>query len=360
MPRASRLPPLGSASYYYRRSCATDRQLVRDNEELELLLQTLSTVLRRSGASLYAFHIDSAQLHFVIRAGSAPLVPTLGVFCHELTRQLNHRRGERGGLFVRRARITVFQPEVWLLRMVRYVHSIPPPANSLPSLNSDGIYRTRGRMTGLTTTPVMRALTSRNKRSSTLDDAYRDYFGTPPDPAESHLIERGSHEDSRILGDHAFITRVLQAQGLTQSFDVVEADSPDEVIRRAAELIIGRFHALCRRCLSEREARDWIRHTNLEQLRSKSRRMPLPLVRAMIAEYVLLRRLAKRGEVERYFGLHPKSLAAGLRRRYRSKVLARLSRGSGTAPHLIPDAQSGAQRVNVQLLVDIVAIVFDR
>jgi len=360
MPRAKRLPPLGSACYYYRRSCADDRQIVKDREELELLLQTLARVLRKNGARMYAFHIDSAQLHFVLRAGSAPLVPALGIFCHELTRRFNRRRGERGALFARRARITVFQPEVWLLRMVRYVHSIRPPAGSLPTWNSDCIYRVRGRMNGLATSPVMRALASRNEPSSVLDDTYQDYFDAPAAADEIHLIEHGSREDSRVLGDHAFIARILQAQGLARDSDVSEADSPEEVIRRAADLIISRFHALCRRCLSERDARDWITRTSLEQLRSKSRRMPLPLVRAMIAEYALIRHLARRSEVEKYFGLHARSLAAGLRRRYRSRVLARLSRGSATGPHSIPDTQSSAQRVNAQLLVDVVAIVFDR
>jgi hypothetical protein len=360
MPRVNRLPPLGFACYYYRRSCAAGRQIVSNDEELELLLQSLATALRKSGARLYAFHIDSAQLHFVIRSGSTPLVPALGVFCHELTRSLNRRRTERGALFSRRARMTVFQPEEWLLRMVRYVHAIRPPAGSLAALNSDSVYRARGRMAGLATTPVMRALISSSERSSALGGTYRKYFDVPPPPEEINLIERGAPEDGRFLGDRTFITRVLQTQGLAQDSHVEEADSPDEVIRRAAELIISRFHALCRRCLSEREARVWISLTSLEQLRSKSRRMPLPLVRAMVAEYVLIRRLAKRNQVERYFGLRARSLAAGLRRRYRSKVMARFNRGSGSTPHPVPDAQSGAQRMDVQLLIDIVAIVFDR
>lgn len=360
MPRARRLPPLGCACYYYRRPCIAGRQIVRDREELELLLQTLAAAIRRSGARLYAFHIDSAQLHFVVRAGSAPLVPILGVFCHELTRRLNRRRGERGALFARRARLTVFQPEVWLLRVVRYVHSIRAPAGPLPAWNSDFVYRGRGRMTGLITSPVMRALASSIEPSSTPDNTYQRYFDTPPAPQEIDLIEHGSHGESRILGDRAFIARVLEPQGSAESADLAEADSPEEVLRRAAELIISRFHALCRRCLSERDARDWIGRTSLEQLRSKSRRMPLPLVRALVAEYALLRRLAKRSEVESYFGLRARSLAAGLRRRYRSRVLARFSRGSGIAPDSVPDAQSRAQRVDVQLLVDVVAIVFDR
>lgn len=359
MPRANRLPPIRSACYYYRRRSVRGRQIVSDREELEILLETLAVVLRTSGARLYAFHVDSTQLHFVARAGNSPLLPALGIFCHELTRRLNGRRRERGPLFTERAHATLFQPETWLLPIARYVHSIRPAFDSLAFTNSDGAYRARGRVTGLTTTVILRALGSTMGTSSILDSDYARYFDAPVPPAEAQLIEHGSHEDSRILGDREFITGVLRACGSEHNLDVSEMDSPDEVIRHAAELMIDRLHAVCRRFLSEREAHDWIAHTSLQALRSKSRRMPLPLVRAMIADYVVAHGVARCSEVERYFGMHSKSLAAGLRRRYRARIVARLSGVSAVAPHRVPDIDRSAHRVNAELLEDVIAVVLD-
>ena len=339
MPRAYRLRPPTSAWHYYRRKSARGRVIVRDRAELEILLKTLAMTLRKSGARLAAFHVDATELHFVVRAGTSPLIPALGVFCHELTRRMNRRRGEGGPLFTQRARVTVFQPEAWLLPIARYVHAIRGARGPSRSWSSDGTYRRRRRMTALSTTAIVRALASRSADLLALDTAYPAYFDAPIPPREIQLIEHGSIEDSRILGDHTFISAVLRAQGPAKIGNAASESGPDDIIGRAAEVVIGRFHSLCRQCLSAREAHDWMTRTTLTQLRSRSRRMPLPLVRGMIADYVLTHGLGKCIEVERYFGLRPKSLAAGLRRRYRARALARLSRASCIARHVIPDFQ---------------------
>lgn len=359
MPRADRLPPIRSACYYYRRKGARDRCIISDRAELEILLDTLTVILRRSGARLYAFHVDSTQLHFVARAGNSPLIPAFGSFCHELTRRMNRRRGGRGALFTQRARVTVFQPDAWLLPIARYVHSIHPPLFSPVSANSDSAYRERRRMTGLTTTAIMQALACSTGSSSCVNTDYPAYFDAPASSGEIHTIEHGSAEDSRILGDHEFISSVLTASGSACGLDEPRPDGPDQEIQHAAELVLDRFHELCRQFLSERDAQEWVSRTSLWELRSKSRKLPRPLVRALIADYVLAQGLAKCSDVERYFGLHPKSLAAGLRRRYRAKIVARFSRASGIAPHRIPDLERVTQRVNTELLEDVIAVVLD-
>lgn len=359
MPRAHRLPPIRSTCYYYRRKATRDRRIVSDREELEILLHTLAIVLRRIGARMYAFHIDSTQLHFVVRSGNSSLIPAFGLFCHELTRRMNRRRGERGPLFTQRARVTVFQPDVWLLPIARYVHSIRAPFNSPLSANSDSAYREDWRMTGLTTTAIMRALASRTGSPSMLDNGYAAYFDAPAAPGEIHMIEHGSSEDSRILGEREFITKVMATCGSGHGVDGPRPCGRDEQIQHAAELVINRFHALCRGCLSERDAREWVSRTSLRELRSKSRKMPLPLVRALTADYVLTHDLAKCNDVVRYFGLHPKSLAAGLRRRYRARVMAIFGRASGIAPHRIPDLERVAYGMNTELLEDVIAVVLD-
>ncbi len=343
MPRANRLSPLRYACYYYRRVAAPNRSIIKNRQELEIVFDTLLIALRRCGANLYAFHIDPRELHLVLRTGPAPLVPVMGSFCQQVTRSMNRRRDESGSLFTERARVTLFQPEAWLLPIARYVHAIRLSCSEGLSGNSDGSYRARQRTKGLTTTAIVRSLSSSVGSSKVLDSAYSEYFDAPQRPEEVHLIERGSVEDSRILGDREFIAQVLRIQGATEDLDEAKEEQPGEVIQRAAEQAIGLFQAVCREHLGERHTQDWITRTNLEELRSKSRRTPLPFVRGMIADYVLARRLAKRSEIERFFGLQPKSLSAGLRQRYRSKLLELMRRGSGVARHRIPYLERGVQ-----------------
>ncbi len=358
MPRATRLRPIRSACYYYRRSSA--RQIFCDREGLEALIEALTRVLRRSGAALYAFHLDPTQLHFVARAGSAPLVSAFGVLCHELARQANRSRGGTGSLFVQRARITLFQPDTWLLPIVRYVHAVQAPKGS-PSAGSADPYRYHRRVAGLDTTAVFQALASRAGRSALLDDEYAEYFDAPTPPGERYLIEHGSPEDNRILGDQDFIASVREVGAIEHNNDLQTSESSEEEIRRAAERVIGQFHALCRQYLSGTNARKWITRTTLPLLRSKSRKLPLPLVRALIADDVLARGVATRSEVELFFQLHPKSLCAGLRRRYHVRLTTRFGSSLPVATHGgTPDLGRGTRRMNAELPEDAVAIGLDR
>jgi hypothetical protein len=332
---------------------------MKDRDEFEALFAALRVVLRESGAKLYAFHIDSRELHLIVRAGKVPLVSVLGKFCREATRRITHRRGDSGPIFVHRPRVILLQREKWLLPVARYVHAIRLRSDSLLSWNSDGIYRIQRRLPGLSTSAVMRAVLCRMERGLMWNSVYAVYFDTPAPQAEIHLIEHGSPEDCRILGDRTFIAGVPRASGAAAHLKIGGHESTDEVIRRAAELVISRFHALCRASLSEHDARDWIAHTDLELLRSKSRRVPLPFVRGMIADYALTRGLAKRIEIEKFFGLRPRSLTAGLRHRYRSRMLARMDARSVIAPHRIPYVERSAQGVNAELLESMIGVVLD-
>ena len=358
MPRAKRLAPLSYACYYYRRTGAQARAIVKDREELEILFDVLNVALRRSGARVYAFHIDQNELHLVIRTGHVPFIPVLGVLCREVTRRINRRRGKSGPLFTQRPHVTIFQPELWLLPIARHVHSLRLPSERGLSWNSDAAYRDRRRMTGLTTTAIVRALIPGGGSSPAWQSAYLAYFDATAAPEEIRQIERGSPLDSRILGDSEFISRVLQAQGTAASHHAAVEESCDQIIRRAAEAIIDGFHTLCRQCLSDRDARDWIARTDLEQLRSKSRRVPLPFVRGMIADYALTRGLARRREIEAYFGLHAKSLTAGLRRRYRAKIMAKICR-SVAVRHRVPYIERGMQGMNLEFFEGVIAVVLD-
>jgi hypothetical protein len=356
MPRANRLPPLRFVCYYYRRVAARERSIVNSREELETIVDTLIVTLKKSGASLYACHIDSRELHLVLRAEAVPLLPALGHFCHDVARCLNRRRGERGSLFTQRARVTLFQPEIWLLPIARYVHAIRLRCAADLSWNSDGTYRNHRRTKGLSTTAIMRSLGSSVMSSEVPDSAYSAYFDAPPEPEEVGLIERGSVVDSRVLGNKVFIDQVMRAQGAAEGPGAARDQFPREVIQRAAEQVMGCLRVLCHECLGEREAQKWVTRTTLEQLRSRSRRMPLPFVRGMIAEYVLARHLAKRSEIESFFGLRPKSLSAGLRHRYRSKLLKLLLRRAGTAGSGLPDFERRAKRTDSQSLKTLLVV----
>lgn len=327
MPRTGHPPWMPFACYHYRRRVAARRRIVCSLEEIDVFLARLASSLRRAaGAKLHAFYLDAEQVHLVIRAGTLPLIPALGVFCHGYTRDVNRVRDESGALFSRRAHVTLFQTSSWLLPIARYVHSIRPPAVAPLFASSDWTYRHSARMRGLTTSVVRRVLERQMENAARSGSTYDDFFDPGPDSLEVRSIERGSSGECWVLGDHRFIADIQRRHTSERDATPPRGATSDQRIECVAERVIALIHALCNTYLYQSDAQEWICRTTVAALRSRSRKVPLPFVRALIADHAMALDLATVGEVERYFRLRPKSLAAGLRGRYRARLQAQLDR----------------------------------
>jgi hypothetical protein len=315
MPRPVRLPPIPFGWYYYRSTATQGREIIRDRADLELFRRLLGTTLRQAGADLHFVHVDRDVAHFAIRAGERPLARALGSFFRDFARRINRRRNEGAALFKPHAHVLLFRPDKWLLPLGRYIHWIPRVRRTHLYWNSEAAYQQRMRTAGLNTSVAFR-IASRGSRDAQIQDgAYRVFFGQSPNESDVQLIEHGSPEDSRILGDSEFAMETLRRLGMADPLRPVRSLDPEKDIRRFTEAEIQRFHALCTRFLSQEKAHMWVRLATLENACSRSRKQPLPMLRGMVAENVLSNRIATLKETERFFGCCPGSLSGGIRRR---------------------------------------------
>lgn len=314
MPRAARLAPIPFGWYYYQRTSARGREIVCDHAELRLFRDLLNAALKRVGADLFFIHVDPDVVHLVMHAGETSLLRALGSLFIGYARRINRRRNEHGALFKPHAQARVFRHDTWLLPLGRYIHHIAHPREVPLHWNSEAIYRQRMRTPGLNTSLIFRAAARGSRDIRTQDAAYRAFFEQPPSPTEVRLIECGSPEDSRILGDPSFVSEMLKRAGLPAQLRPPRSKDPEQDLLMTTTSVIDRFRSQCK-YLSSEHGKAWLRVITPENARSKSRKQPLPMVRALIAEHVLCRRIATLGEIEEFFGCGSGSLNAGVRRR---------------------------------------------
>jgi hypothetical protein len=178
------------------------------------------------------------------------------------------------------------------------------------------VYRRGITQDWLTTNVVFRMLTSGACNREDQEAAYRGVFDHAPEPSHARLFKDGSAEDPRVLGDAQFITDVLRVTGRrspdrTRRARHLEGDIPGVVMR-----VIEQFNALCDERLSRRQAGTWRRRVTYENVRSGSRKRPLPMVRALAVSCLVEHEVATRTQAARFFGRGANSVSAGRGRFY--------------------------------------------
>jgi len=103
----------------------------------------------------------------------------------------------------------------------------------------------------------------------------------------------------------------IKKDGHAQHVRDLEGDISGVVIQ-----VIEQFNALCDERLSRRQAGTWRRRVTYENVRSRSRKRPLPMVRALTVSYLVENAVATLAQAARFFGRGPNSVSAGRRRFY--------------------------------------------
>jgi hypothetical protein len=324
MPRLLCLPTLPFRWYYFSRMAATGRKIIADRSEVRAFRTMLAWVLGKSGAHLHFAHVDGNELHLALQSSDVSLSGVLGSFCQQYARAINGSRNEKGSVFRPHAHLLLVQREKWFLPLGRYIHWIPQfrspdSERSLCFWNTDDVYRNRQSIRGLVTSATFRALSRGSRQSRVQDQAYREFFSQKPSRDEVALFKAGSAEDARILGDRAFISDISQQLGLPARRRVIRWSNTEEDIRRATLALIGGLRGICDDSLPANKAREWMRLTTLENVCSKRRAQPLPMIRALGASYVVAHRIATVRQAERFYHCRPRTLSAGRRRRHEEK-----------------------------------------
>jgi hypothetical protein len=284
-----------------------------------MMLKLLRLTLRERGARLHAGYIAEREAHLALQVGEGPLSDITGRFQHEYARLFNRTHDERGSLFRLHYHVLLFQHQRWLVPLVHFIHwlrRLEAPGDYPSGLwwSSDAVYRGIAKEDWVTTNVVFRMLTRGAYNRQAQEEAYRGLMDQVPEPSHTHLFRRGSVEDPRVLGDAQFFTDMWRFTGRrspdrTRRSRHLEGDIPGVVIQ-----VIEQFNALCDERLPLRRATAYKRLLTYENVRSRSRKRPLPMVRALTASYLIEHEIATSKQAAGFFGCGPRALS--VRRRH--------------------------------------------
>ncbi len=321
MPRLAQLPSMAFDWYYGVLRAVASARIVTRREELATLLKILRAALRERGARLHAAYIAEDQVHLALQLGEGALRVLTSRFQHEYARIFNRTHQRHGSLFRWHHHALLIQHQRWLVPLVHYIHWIrhlesPTDASEELWWSSDSVYRGTERREWLTTNVVLRMLAHGTYSRKAQESAYRELLERAPPPRHVRLFRHGCPEDPRLLGDAEFVRRVWRITG-RQSPDrsarprLLEGNIPG-IVRQ----VIERFHVLCDERLPRREAAALRRLVTYENVLSRSRRRPLPMMRALSVSYLVEREMATATQAARFFGRGPRLVSARRRQFY--------------------------------------------
>jgi hypothetical protein len=321
MPRLARLPSIPFGWYYVALHSVTNRRIVTSHAELKTVLKLLRATLRERGARLHAGYIDEHEAHLALQVGEGRLSAITGSFQHEYARLFNRTHDEHGSLFRLHYHVILFQHQQWLVPLahfIHWIHRLRAPDEYQDGLwwSSDAVYRGSKKQDWVTTNVVLRMLTRGAYSREIQEEAYRKLFDQAPAPSHARLFRHGSAKDPRLLGDAQFIADVWRQTGRrspdrTRRARNLEGDIPGVVMQ-----VIEQFNALCDQRLLPDQAEAWIRVLMYENLRSRSRKRPLPMVRALSVSYLIKHKIATPTQAARFFSCGPRAVSAHRRRFY--------------------------------------------
>jgi hypothetical protein len=202
-------------------------------------------------------------------------------------RSIHERAAESGHFFRQRYKAILIDPDVYLLKLVRYVHHIPV----LGTLSSDPgsypftshvAYLGRAEIPWLTTRTTLRLMNGCDQNSE-----YAELMSAPPSQEERELFERGSKHDARIVASTEFF------ENLPRHLRVYRSKLTLEQIIQTVTCRLG---------------------VDREHVLSNSRQREVTLARALIAWYATERRVATLSEVARYLRRDPSTLSVAVSR----------------------------------------------
>jgi len=321
MPRLARLPSIPFGWYYVALRGVTNRRIVTSRAELKAMLRLLRVTLRENGARLHAGYIAEHEAHLALQAGQGRLSSITGRFQHEYARLFNRTHEEHGSLFRLHYHVILFQHQQWLVPLTHYIHWIrrlEAPDDYRGGLwwSSDEVYSGGKKQDWVTTNVVLRMLTRGAYSRQIQEEAYRKLFEQAPTPSHARLFKRGSAKDPRLLGDAQFIADVWRQTGRRSPDRTGRARHLEGDIPAVLMQVVEQFNALCLQRLPSDKARTWRRIVTHENLRSRSRKRPLPMVRALGVSYLIKHKIATPAQAARFFGCGPKPVSANRRRFY--------------------------------------------
>jgi putative transposase len=251
MPRHARLDAEGVLHHIIVRGIER-RAIFRDDIDRDSFVERMARVFIDSSTPCYAWALLGNHVHLLLRTGGTPLHTVMARILtgHAVTFNKRHRR--HGPLFQNRYKSILCQEDTYLTELVCYIHLNPLRAGIIKDLAELYPYCGHGALMGLASHPwqdvdyVLRfygrttktarqvyisAMESRlrTKRPDLTGGGLRRSYGSWE---EIKRAEGRVKSDERILGDSAFVERVLAGQPRR----ITEAVSLDTLAARASGL----------------------------------------------------------------------------------------------------------------------------
>ena len=225
MSRRSRLHVPGGVYYVVQRSNAR-QPIFTDEADYATFERLLSTMLVRCRVRAHAYCWETDAIHLVLQISDMPVGRLMQRLSSQYARRVHRRAGELGHLFQQRYHALLIDPDVYLLRLIRYVHMLPVRAGKMTdagdyTFSSHLAYLGVANTPWLTTNVALRMLAQRPEQARF---AYRRLMFEAPSAGEGASFEHGGTEDPRVLGDREFmaaIPRNMRVYRSTYSLDQV-------------------------------------------------------------------------------------------------------------------------------------------
>lgn len=234
MPRKSRIDCPGALHHIIARGIER-RKIFNDDQDRESLIERLGTILEQTGTECYAWALIPNHFHLLLRTGSVPVATVMRRLLTGHAVSFNRRHRRSGHLFQNRYKSILCQEDAYMMELVRYINLNPLRAKLIADMSALDKYPYCGHAVVMgscnqawqNSHVVLRKF---GKTAGAARKRYRSFvekgikYGKRNDLTGGGLIRSAggwtavkalrsadAHEksDERILGDGAFVERIL-------------------------------------------------------------------------------------------------------------------------------------------------------
>lgn len=225
--------------------------IFRDVEDYREFGALVAKSLRRNRCRLHAFCWLENRVLMATQIADVRVGRFVQYVTGQHAKHLHSKLKRTGHLFEHHHRALLVQRSHYLLHLVRYIHRAPVREGLVaePSdyaWSGDRTYQGKERVPWLTT-HIAKEMLTHSGRSGLI--SYRDWVSQDDDPAVAGLLEHGSKDESRVLGDDAFIAAVS---------DRVELPRPDGMLDEIITSVAQAQGVLLRSVLSPSRRRQHV------------------------------------------------------------------------------------------------------
>ena len=234
MPRQARIDAPGALHHIIARGIER-RRIFDDDQDHESFIERLGTILEQTGTECLAWALIPNHFHLLLRTGSAPIATVMRRLLTGHAISFNRRHRRNGHLFQNRYKSILCQEDAYQMELVRYIHLNPLRAKLVADMAALDKYPYGGHAVVMGTHDhawqnAKEVLHQFGKKVSSARKRYRSFvekgiqYGKRNELTGGGLIRSAggwttvkalsaadTHEksDERILGDGAFVERIL-------------------------------------------------------------------------------------------------------------------------------------------------------